>query len=222
MKRPLLCLMAIAVLLIGAIPADADVMTTSLGNVSPFADGHFPDLLSEVLPAQLGQPVPFDQGYGADPILDFAVNWTFNYPVPTGPITAASITVGVLDHDSSSPGSQLASSNVDGTDVTALLDAAFEGHGGANNEYNEYTIGLPAGAFAALADGTAPVALALQGPVLTPPLFPPPPFVQEPNNGAHIFFSTLEITYVPEPSTFVLLAMGVYGMVSRRWRRRRP
>ena len=130
--------MAVAVLLIGAIPADADVMTTSLGNVSPFADGYFPNLLFEVLPAQAGQPVPFDQGYGADPILDFAVNWTFNYPAPTGPITAVSITVGVLDHDSASPGSQLALYDVDGTNVTAALDAAFEGHGGANNEYNEY------------------------------------------------------------------------------------
>ncbi len=220
MKRPLLCLMAIAVLLIGAIPADADVMTTSLGNVSPFADGHLPNLLFEVLPAQLGQPVPFDQGYGADPILDFAVSWTFSYPAPTGPITAASITVGVLDHDSASPGSQLASFNVDSTNVTAALDAAFEGHGGASNEYNEYTIGLPAGAFPALVDGTALVSLTLQGPVLTPPLFPGP-LVQEPNNGAHIFFSTLQVTYVPEPSTFVLLTMGVCGMVSGRWRRKR-
>ena len=212
--------MAIAVLLIGAISADAIVMTTSLGNVSPFDDGYFPSLLLEVAPAQEGQPAPFDQGYGADPIIDFAVDWTFNYSAPTGPISAASITVGVLDHDSASPGSQLASFNVDGTDVTATLDAAFEGHGGANNEYNEYTIGLPAGAFPALVDGTALVSLTLQGPVLTPPLFGGDP-VQESNNGAHIFFSTLQITFVPEPSTFVLLTMGVYGMVSGRWRRKR-
>ena len=202
-------------LLIGAIPANADVMTTSLGNVSPFADGYFPNLLFEVAPAHAGQPVPFDQGYGADPIIDFAVDWTFNYSAPTGPISAASITVGVLDHDSASPGSQLASFNVDGTDVTAALDAAFEGYGGASNEYNEYTIGLPAGAFLALADGTALVSLALQGPVLTPPLFGGDP-VQEPNNGAHIFFSTLQITFVPEPATLGLLLLGGLALLRRR------
>ena len=205
------------ILLAGAFSrrADADVMTASLGNVSPFADGYFPSLLLEVGPAQAGQPVPFDQGYGFDPGLDFNVNWVFNYAAPTGPITAASITVGMLDHDSASPGSQLASFDVDGTDVTGALDVAFEAHGGANNEYNEYTIILPGSAFAAPADGTAPVALALQGPVLTPPLFGGDP-VQEPNNGAHIFFSTLQITFVPEPATLGLLLLGGLALLRRR------
>ena len=212
--------MTIAALLVGTIRADGDMVTTSLGNTSSgFSDGDTPFILL-VAAAQSGQPAPFDQGYGIDPAgPDFAVNWTFNYAAPAGPISGASITVGVLDHDSASPGSQLALFNVDGTNVTPTLDTAFEAHGGASGEYNVYTVPLPGSAFANLADGSAPVSLTLQGPVETIPLFGGDPVVED-YNGAHILFSTLEITYVPEPATVVLLTMGVYGLVSGRWRRK--
>jgi hypothetical protein len=211
----------LAALLLGMAAAQPALAQT-LGNDAPgFADGSFPDLVPDVLAATAGSPSPFDGGIGADPFENFSASWSFSYAAVAQPIGAASLTLGILDHDSASPGSQIASFAVGGIDLTALLNAAFESRGGASGEYNVYTIALPNSAFPALAGGSPTFSLALQGPVLTPPLFGGDP-VQEDFNGATLIFSSLSITPVPEPSAAALLAAGILAVAGLARARGRP
>ena len=218
-----------ASLLIGGLALSsvghAAIITTSLGNTSPgFNDGDTPTT-PQVGSAQGGQPVPFDQGYGTDGLFggNFDQSWTHTFAAITDPILSASLTIGIVDHDSSATGSQLGLFALDGNELTSDLDALFEAGGGSLDlEYNVYTIDLAA-LIADLADGSVSVALRLAGPGLVTPLFPNPGPPQETTtNGANLIFSTLTIETrdgqpVPDPAT-LSLALLAFGPLL--WRRR--
>jgi len=146
-------------------------------------------------------------------------SWTFNYVIPAGEtLTAASLSVGLWDLDSSQAGNQVALYQVNGGDVlTSSLNTAAEAlHGGTgalNAEYNVFTFSLAS--FGALSGGSASVHLTFQGP--GGGLFGATDL-----NGGAILFSTLNLTTtpttprVPEPSTLFLVVTGVgLGLRSR-------
>ncbi len=148
-------------------------------------------------------------------------SWTFNYVIPGGQsITAASLSVGVWDLDSTQAGNQVSLYQVNGGDVlTGALNTAAEalhgGSGAVNIEYDVFTFSLAN--FGALSGGSATVHMTWQGP--GGGLFGPTDF-----NGGAILFSTLNLTtqgstpppIVPEPTTLLLMATGLgAGLRSR-------
>jgi len=205
--------LAVVVLALSAAAQSPCTLGQTLGNADPgFADGDVPFILS-VSAAVSGRPPPFNEGIGSDSFSNFSASWTFDgYTVPVQGIGGASVTIGIIDHDSASPGAQVQAFSVDGFDLTGALNALFEAHGGGSGEYNVYTLSLPGPAFASLMDGSATFALALQGPVLSPPLLGGDP-VEESFNGATLIFSSLNITPVPEPASFAFLALGTLAVV---------
>jgi len=210
----------------------AGLLVDSAGNASTsLSNGDHPTLLT-VATEQAGQPSPFDASYNGAELLagnDFNQNWTHTYTnittaFPGELIATATLTIGIYGHDSAFTGSQIASLTVDGTDVTALMNAQFESYGGdyitgigVNPEYNTYAINLPASTFADLVDGNVLIALALQNPATS--------FQNNLSNAANLIFSTLVITTdtanVPEPSSSVLLLTGIAGLFGVGYRRRR-
>src|SRR6185503_4952563 len=85
--------------------------------------------------ASVGEPAPFDyfRGTDLDSFSAYTGSWTFAYPPTTK--TSASITIGMYDHDSAAVGEQVRSFTVDGSDLTALLNGAFDATGGKQAEY---------------------------------------------------------------------------------------
>jgi len=211
--------MAILFLLTGTTAAQAASISTTLGNASSgLSDGDVPTTL-QLSGIQSGQAAPFDTGIGNELFTNFSASWTFNYGIPIDPIGGAFIRIGIADHDSAASGDQVSIFSIDGLDLTADLNTAFEGHGGTDGEYNIYTIALSGSSLAALADGQATLQLTLQGPGLQTAL----PFlgggVSETSfNGAHLVFSTLEITAVPLPGAAWLFGSGLLAIV---WRGKR-
>lgn len=205
-----------------AVPASAAVIDVSLGNASSgLTPGQTTDLITDVLPAQAGQPAPFDQGYGSDSFENFTATWTFNFAPIAGPISAAAIVLGMVDADAGSPGSQVDFFSIAGNDLTGAADGVFELVGGDSSVYQVFSIDL-GGILASLASGSVSVTLRLKGPVLSPDFFDPPNLVQEEFNGAHLIFSTLsmttESTSVPEPGSLLLLCLGLPLMFAARRR----
>jgi hypothetical protein len=193
---------AMAILVMGLGNAGIAI-TVTLGD-QDFTDGLFIDGVAAFNAASSGEPVPFDQFRGSDYSTPFSSSWTFNYSPLT--VASATLTLGIFDHDSAAPGSQISSFTVDSINITSILNNLFESHGGRQAECNVYTINLPVSTFSALSDGTATFALTLQGPGL-----------QDgggttSGNGAGLDFATL--TIVPEPATICLLGLG--GLILRK------
>lgn len=186
--------------------------------IATIGQQHFTDgqIIStgQIQTADAGQPAPFNAFIGSDITgPDFSANWTFSYAAQTN-ISAVSLTLGIYDADSSAAGNQVALFTVNGADLTSLLNTAFEGHGGANSEYDVYSVALPSSTFANLSSGTAMVSFSLQGPGLG--VLGATPF-----NGAELDFSTLSVntgTTAPEPGSAALLGGGL--LASLVWKRR--
>lgn len=194
--------------------ANAALITDTEGNgpgVTGFADG---DLLGFPQFGMFPAPEIGAGTNGADPTEDFSRTWSHVFGPIADPILSAQLTLGIYDHDSASPDSQLASLMLDGNDFTTTLDGLFEGHGGANSEYNVYSFDLSS-IIASLTDGNLLAALDLKGPVESPGLLPTFPNQIDPFNGATLIFSSLEITtqdgggnQIPEPGALWLLSLG--------------
>ena len=190
-------------------------------------------LYSWLAPHKVGSPAPFDTSYGTDGLFggNFSQTWTHSFGAIAEQILSASITIGIVDHDSAASGSQLSLFSVDSTGLTSELDVLFEAAGnGEDGEYNVYSLALPVSAFTDLADGSALVSLSLAGPGLVTPLFPlpgPNPPVETTTNGANIIFSTLSITtrdsvaVIPEQSAFLIWSMLAALGLTVAWRRRK-
>jgi hypothetical protein len=210
----------LAALLLAVSPAAlrAGLLTYTLGSAAPsFSDGQTGIATSTFNTAVGSNAAPFNGFIGSDVSgPNFSAAWAYNYAAIVETITAATLTLGLYDHDSSATGDQVAAFSVGGIDLTALLNAALEGAGGTSGEYNIYTINLPGTTFAALAAGTPGLSLDLQGPGLG--ILGNTDF-----NGAGLDYSTLSITtdtqqnnVIPEPATWMLLGTGVAAVAFRR------
>ena len=204
----------------------AGMITTTLGNnASGFNDGDTPTV-PEIGTAQAGQPAPFNTSKGADLLgPNLSESWTFNYGAIADPILSASLTLGIVDHDSSATGDQLSLFEINNNSLFTELNTLFEAAGGSGDKtYKEYSINLPNSFLAGLAPGTATVELDLTGPGLLPDLFGGG-FVESSFNGAFLIFSTLTIEtedeVVPEVPTPPALALALLGFGMMAWRRRR-
>jgi hypothetical protein len=218
-------------------PVSALLMSDSEGNAgNALVNGNTYSFFPDIITAQTGSVAPFLGGCG-DLFSHCDTTWTHSYGAIADPILSATLTLGIYNHGSASAGSQLASFSAGLSDLTTSMDALFESTGGALDEYNVYSLLLPAALLAELTDGVLEIALTLQGPVDGPcPLFPgpndppctPPVPDSVPFNAAHLIFSTLDITIedpiippdpsVPLPSSLYLLAIG--GLMLARSRRR--
>lgn len=167
-----------------------------------FTDGQKPVGPGTFNTAAVGEPYPFNAFIGSNPTgPDFSATWTYKYSVPPA-ISAATLTLGIVDGDSKAPHDTVASFTLNGIDLASSLNTVFKGHGGSLGEYNVYTLDLPASTFAPLESGSVTFSLGLQGPGLG--VLGPTPFL-----GAGLDFSTLILSPVPEPATIGLLLMGV-------------
>ena len=158
--------------------------------------------------AVAGQPSPFDRFIGSDTSQNFSASYSFRFGPQ--PIIAATYSLGIFDADSAADGDQVGAFSINGIDLTALLNSAFNAHGGTQREYNVFTITLPSEVLMSLVGGEANVSLSLvefglgggggNSSLIT--LF----------NGAGLDFSTLTYTSavaVPEPSSLILV--GLFG-----------
>lgn len=200
----MLGLLGLVLLFTSVDEAEANQKVTTLGDQN-FIDGSSPSGVNGFNTPSSGEPAPFDMFRGSDSGNPFSESWTFTYDaLPDN--TAASITLGIFDHDSQAPGSQISSFTVDGNNLTSILDTAFESKGGAQNEYNVYAVTLPESVFSDLEDGSATFSLTLQEPGLQEGL------ELASGNGAGLDSATLKIEAVPEPSSALgLLAFGALG-----------
>ena len=201
---------AVAVALLALSAAPAAALVIQLGD-QDFANGAITPLFN---PPSAGEPAPFDGFRGDDNNTNFSESWTFVFA--PGAHAAASITIGIFDHDSASPGSQLASFGFDGNDLTGALDTLFESSGGAQLEVNVYTLALSAAALGDLADGSATFTLTLQGPTLSGL------GAVLASNGAGLDFSSLALDTggrLPFPATLPLLGAGLAGALAVARRR---
>jgi hypothetical protein len=159
-----------------------------------------------------GQPVPFDKAYGNNfggP--NFSASWTYNFSPMGGLVTNITLTLGIWDSQTQA-GASAQSLTLDGTvNLTSLLNSAFAGHGGGNNEYDIYTIPIPAVFWLDVLAGNPAFSLTMQGPGFG--LTAPAPFVE-----SGLAFSELDITTTaPEPATIALFgcALAAIGLTRK-------
>lgn len=129
-----------------------------------FVDGGRYTNLNVVNQASANEPYPFNGFKGSDAFLGPS-NASFPFStssIPTDNIDELIMVFGILDHDSATPGDQVAEFTIDGVDFTDSMNALLESRGGAQVEYNVYTYVFPPGA--PVADGSAEFVLRLKGP----------------------------------------------------------
>jgi hypothetical protein len=198
-------------LLLLAVVFTAPAATVQLG-IQHYTDSQFIGGTAIWEVGSAGDVEPFLTFKGGDFSASFSASWTFNFA--PGAVTSASTAFGIWDHDSAAPGSQVASFTVDGFDLTALLDAAFESAGGTQAENNIYSVVLPAAALALLSDGVANFSLTLQGSGLQGA--PGTSLRTTVNNGAGLDFATLTIEAIPEPASLLLFGCGLAALAFAR------
>jgi hypothetical protein len=201
MKKLYLILVLIACL----IPANSFGGSFTLG-VQDFADGYQPSSITEVNTAGAGEPAPFDQFYGSDPAGP-NFNKSFSFSFAPASVLSAVLTFGLFDGDGDETGIQLASFSLDGMDLTASMSPLIENT--LHYKASVVTFTLPGAALGLLADGSATFNLVLQG---------PSKLGQLPYNGAALDFARLDTveTQVPEPTTLLLLGLGLMGLAGLR------
>jgi hypothetical protein len=202
------------VLLLTTPLLSAGVVTEQIGSstISGFTDGA--TLTQTAFNSGVsGQPVPFDQAYGNNfggP--DFAATWTYNFAPILNTVTDVELKIGMWDSQTQA-GASAQSFTLDGTVVlTSLLNGAFAGHGGGNNEYDIYIIPIPGVFWLDILAGNPSFSLTMQGPGFG--LTAPAPFVE-----SGLAFAALDITEVPEPMTITLLGVGLAALGIGRHRR---
>jgi hypothetical protein len=201
-----LCRLFVAITILVMVSENTGLAESVTIGDQDFTNGYILTGIDEFNTHSVGEPAPFDLPRGSDYGNPFSASWTFNYSPLI--VTSASLTLGIVDHDSKAPGSQISSFTVDSIDITSLLDAKFESSGGSQGEYNIYSINLPILTFSNLSDGAATFTLTLQGPGLQQG------GSTTSGNGAGLDFATL--TIVPEPATICLLGFGAMGLLRRR------
>lgn len=197
-------------LLAGAPMASAQI--TSFVGTQHFTDGQ-KVASGAFLDAVALQPAPFDHFIGSDASgPNFNVGWTMTYEPPGG-VAGVDLTLGIYDHDSMGHANPVSYFGVNGIDLTSLMNAALTSHGGANTEYNAYTLSLPSSVYSGFQSGTATFQLTLAGPGLS--VLGDTDF-----NGAGVDFAKLYLA-IPEPATEAWFAVtAVLALAGVHYRRR--
>ncbi|HME12023.1 MAG TPA: PEP-CTERM sorting domain-containing protein [Candidatus Acidoferrum sp.] len=199
------------------LAANADTVNTSIGT-QHFVDGSSVTSAAYTS-AVAGQPAPFNAFCGSISSGDCTgITWTFNYTVPAGDtITGATLSIGILNLQSSASANPVGSFTLDGTDVlTGLLNTAAVAANSIRNEYNVLQISIPGADFTDLSSGMATFSLTLSGPGLGV-------LGMTPSHTSGFDFSTLNITAtpgttpppVPEPATLALLLLGAAAFAAK-------
>lgn len=186
---------AVAGVVVITMSAGTALAATAVGGVQDFTDGTIVGYYA-FNAASRGEAAPFDRFRGGDTVYAGPIgeepptpsfDEQFTLTLDPGSYASGDFTLGIYDHDSATPGSQLFYFGVDGVDLTTLLDQALESRGGTQAEYNVYTIALPAAALAEFADGAGTFRLALQGPTIAES------GESLPYNGAGLDFARLDL-----------------------------
>lgn len=171
------------------------------------------------LSTEFGDPIQLSQNFGVDGRSgrDFSAEWSFRFDAMD--YIAATVTLGIFDHDSQAAGSQLDYFGFDDNDLTDLLNVEFESYGGRQGEYNVYSVGIPAYALKELADGNTEFRIALQGPSLSGDALTVGKyfFLSQEGNAAGIDYVLLTLSTIPEPDTLHLAMLA--SVVFHRSRR---
>jgi hypothetical protein len=211
----------LAALAIVGVPASAGTLTQQLG-VQAFNSGDIVTSGAFIAAADTGI---FNTIIGADNNSigpNFSASWNFSsYGPVVDPVVGASLLIASWDFDTNNTGlSHVLSFDMNGTDLTAILDAAFKANPNTNalgtSQILWYTIDLPSSTFAQLATGSATFNLTLQNGrgILGTTTF----------NSGGMDFSTLNVDTqaqqtVPEPSTVFAMIGGLAAVAALRRKR---
>ena len=206
----------LAVLIVSLSTAGASTAAVMTLGEQDFIDGDTISL-NEYNRAQRGEPAPFSAFRGRDTGprgVFFSESWNFDF-TPNASITAASLMLGLFDHDCISAScTPVGSFEVDGKDLTAALNAALQATGTFTNaSYDIVTVDLGS-LLGDLADGVVNMSLTMQA-------VPETGFL---GNGMGLDFAKLTIlsdsvVAVPEPGTLAVLGLGLAGLSFLRRRR---
>lgn len=191
---------ALAVFALSMSSADASIVDFLLGE-QDFIDGQAPILASETLAAGRGEPFPFhgslfgdDRNVGALGIFSY----THLAPVDFASILSATLTVGLIDHDSVA-GNDTIDFFFDGIQQD---DSAFIGISTLPSSASVVTVPVDV---ALLADGELVVRFEATGTAAT-----------SSGNSISPDFSLLSIQTIPEPGAVLIFGSGAWAWASNR------